>query len=259
MRRRDESDKRDLSDEGTQRTKTTKATRDESDLGAAAVCGAGRLGRFCLFGLLSLFGLFPLRADLVHVIEQSEINGEFAQISDTTLETGASYATATPPTKSGYIFTHWTSNQNDPLTARDAWGRAKENADYTLYQAVTLTAHYLPASQDSDGDDIADGYEPYWYGDLDENAASDTDGDGLTFAQELAADTNPLFADSAAPGGIAWANGVTMLYNPSNYAPYIVRSVPEGQLFATTTNYLAPGSVKQSDSLSSRSPYQYGS
>ncbi len=207
--------------------------------------------RFCLSGLLSLFCLFSLRADLVHVIEQSEIEGEIAQISKTALETGASYATATPPTKSGYIFTHWTSNQNDPLTARDAWGRAKENADYTLYQAVTLTAHYLPASQDSDEDGIADGYELYWYGDLDENAASDTDGDGATFAEEIAAGTNPLFADSVAPGGIAWANGVTMLYNPSNYAPYVVRSVPEGQLFATTTNYLAPGSVAQSQTLSS--------
>ena len=163
--------------------------------------------RFCLFGLLSLFGLFSLRADLVHVIEQSEIGGEFAQISDTTLETGASYATATPPTKSGFLFTHWSSNQADPLTARDAWGRARENADYTLYQAVTLTAHYLPASQDGDNDGVADGYEIYWYGDLDENAASDTDGDGLTFAQELAAGTNPFFADSVAPGGIAWQNG----------------------------------------------------
>ena len=201
--------------------------------------------------LSSLFAGLALRADVVHVVEKINLAGEVSELSDTTLETGLEYDTSAAPAKSGYIFVYWsTSQESDPLEVRDAWGRAYEQAKYTLYQDVELTANYMRAADDADGDGIADGYETYWYGDLDETPTSDTDGDGLTFAEELAAGTNPLFADEDAAGGIVYADGPVILYNPNGYAPFILRSEPEGELFASTTNYLAPGVVTNSAALS---------
>ncbi len=204
-----------------------------------------------LLVLVSLFAGFGLRADVVHVVEKINLAGVVSELNETTLETGLEYETSAAPVKSGWIFVYWSTSQaSDPLVARDAWGRAYEQAKYTLYQDVELTANYVSAAEDSDGDGIADGYEIYWYGDLDETPKSDTDGDGLTFEQELAAGTNPLFADEDVAGGIVYADGPVILYNPNGYAPYILRSEPEGELFASETNYLAPGVVTNSAALS---------
>ena len=191
---------------------------------------------------MALFAL-ALPAAVVHVYEQTEAGGVITQISDTTLDTGRAYTTQTAPAKSGYIFTHWTISTSQAFTNRDAWGRAYDAAPYTLYEDTTFTAHYLPASQDSDNDGIADGYELYWYGHLDVSAQADTDNDGYTFAQEIARGTNPLFPERHEEGPIAYADGAQWLYNPFGYKPYTLRSEPEGALFATVSEYVRPGTA----------------
>ena len=216
----------------TKATEATKATR----LGfASGVAGGCRLGLFCLIGLFCRFGLF---ADVVHVYERTS-TGEL--IADTTLETGRSYLTSAAPTKSGYIFTHWEISTTQEFESRDAWGRAYDAAPYKLYETTTLTAHYLANSVDTDGDGIADGYEYYWYGDLSKSASDDTDGDGYTFAEEIAKGFNPLFSERHVDGPVAYVDGEEWLYNPNGYAPYVLRSEPEGLLFETLTGYKRPG------------------
>ena len=169
-----------------------------------------------LISLLLFCAVLTSAAEVVHVYERAS-TGEL--LADRTLDTGRSYFTQTAPAKSGYIFTHWTISTAQAFSPRDAWGRAYDAAPFTLYEETTLTANYLPASQDSDGDGIADGHEMYWYGSLAESALSDSDNDGRTFAQELAAGTNPLFPERHEEGPVAYADGTLLQYNPYNLQP----------------------------------------
>ena len=176
--------------------------------------------------ILPLMLAVVARAELVHVYQETLAGGSRTQLSDETKETGASYTTQTAPALNGYIFTHWSISTTQTITDRDRLGRAKDAVSYTLYEETTLTANYLPESQDSDGDGVADGWEIYWYGDLSKNAASDTDGDGYSFAEELSAGTNPLMADESLAGGVAWADSELLQYNPDNLQAYTIRSEP---------------------------------
>ena len=191
--------------------------------------------------ILSLMLAVAAQGAMVHVYQETLAGGVRTQLSDETKETGATYTTQSAPTLDGYIFTHWSISTVQSFANRDRLGRAKDAASYTLYETTTLTANYLPQSEDSDADGVADGWELYWYGDLSKNAASDTDGDGYTFAEELAAGTNPLMADISIAGGIAWTDGELLQYNPDNLQAYQIRSEPEGSLFATITDYQTAG------------------
>ncbi len=196
-------------------------------------------------------------ADVVHITYQTSTGGTVSTVAEAALETGCAYTTVPAPTKSGYIFTHWTISTKQDFAARDVWGRAYDAPSFMLYEDTTLTAHYLPASRDSDGDGIPDGWELYWYGDLAPDAASDTDGDGATFAEELANGTNPLFPDTSESGGVSRALSGTFLYNPHRYAPVVVRSEPEGRLCTTTTNYCSTGDLQRTPTLSVANGFAY--
>ena len=193
----------------------------------------------CL-AILSILS-FAAFADVVNVYEETECGGVTMRVAERMLATGRSYRTAKPPAKNGWIFTHWTISTDQDFENRDVWGRAFDENPYKLYEKTTLTAHYLPVGTDSDNDGVADGNEIYWYGDLFQNAASDTDGDGFTFAQELANGTNPLMADLDINGPVKYADGALNLYNPSNYGAVVIRSEPEGALFATMSEVYRPG------------------
>lgn len=133
-------------------------------------------------------------ADLVHVVEQREVDGVTTVMRDETKITGMPWATAPAPSVDGAIFTHWTISTQQDFAARDAWGRAYDAPRFKLYEDTTLTAHYLPA-------------------------ASDTDGDGFTFAEEIANGTNPLMPDSAVEGPIAYADSDTLEANLQPFDP----------------------------------------
>ena len=208
---------------------------------------AGRLmmprpfNSFLLVGMMFL--AVAAKADVIHVYQCQNCDGVVEQLSDVTQNTGTDFASMSAPAVTGYLFTHWSINRQQEFVNRDAWGRALDAVSCRLYEATTLTANYLPVSRDADNDGVADGYEIYWYGDLSKNAASDTDGDGRTFAQEMADSTNPLFPDEDMIGEVLNFDSGTTLYNPNGYAPYVIRSEPEGALFATVTEYVRPGTV----------------
>ena len=179
-------------------------------------------------------------ADLVHVVEQREVDGVTTVMRDETKITGMPWTTAPAPSVDGAIFTHWTISTQQDFAARDAWGRTYDAPRFKLYEDTTLTAHYLPATRDTDDDGVPDGYELYWYGNLDQDAASDTDGDGFTFAEEIANGTNPLMPENEVAGAIAYGDGALLLYNPSGYASVVVRSEP-AVLFTASEEWLRPG------------------
>ncbi len=194
-------------------------------------------------GSLAAMLLTPALAQavVVHIYQQTVSSGITNLLSDTTLDTGGDYTTVPAPPLSGHIFTHWSTDADQMLDNRDVWGRARDATPFHLYEETTLTANYLPVSQDADEDGVADGHEIYWYGSLVESAMSDTDGDSLPFAEEIARGSNPLFPDAYLAGAVAPAFCAPLLYNPHSYAPYILRSEPDGVLFATSTNYAERG------------------
>ena len=196
----------------------------------------------CLAGLLG-------HADIVHVFEQTETDGQVVQISDRSLITGMPWTTQTTPAKNGYIFTHWTISTTQDFVTRDEWGRAFDVATFKLYEDTTLTAHYLSVSQDEDGDGLADGYEIYWYGNLNQGPTSDTDGDGFTFADELANGTNPLMSDADVEGPVCYVDSELLQYNPLNMPCCVFRSEPEGVLFATKSDIVKAGTYLTTETL----------
>ena len=188
------------------------------------------------FSILIAFCLLPFlsEANEVHVYEQTLAGGVTKQLSDSVYSTGRNFSTQTAPTISGYVFTHWSISTTQEFSPQDVWGRALDSASVKIYEETTLTANYVPVSQDSDKDGVADGYELYWYGSLDYNGASDTDNDGVSFSSELTAGSNPIFPESKLEGPVAYVNGVLLQYNPYNYSPYTLMSNPEGVLVTTT-------------------------
>ena len=191
---------------------------------------------------LALVGLFLLhltvgvRAEVahqVHLVQQIEVDGEIVEIIDLMPYTGDGFTTSNAVARAGYIFTHWSTSVVQDFANRDPWGRAYEQASFSLYETMTNTAHYVREDLDSDADGVPDGLELYWYGSLDVTAASDTDGDGFGFVQELGQGTNPHFADSY-PRGILTASAKPQFFK------VILRSEPEGTLFDTITNNVAP-------------------
>ena len=179
----------------------------------------------------------------VHIYERTLVGSVATQLSDTTFDTLSTFTTRTAPAQSGYLFTHWSISTTQAFADRDRLGRAKDAVSSLIFEETTFTANYLPDDQDTDADGVADGWEIYWYGDLSKAAASDTDGDGYTFAQELAAGTNPLLANDSDAGGIVWGDGGKLQYNPDGLAAYIVRSEPEGELMETVVEFVDPGTV----------------
>ena len=199
------------------------------------------LGRFRRLSIVvAACAAISLFAAEVHVVERAEYGGTIETLRDQTLYTGSNYVTQVAPKLGGYIFTHWSTSATEGFQGRDVFGRAFDAAPFTLYDNVTLTAHYEEDGLDSDNDGIADGHELYWYGNLAASALTDTDGDGMTFAEELAAGTNPLYPDRSL-SGVVTGDSSEWTYNPSNYHAYVIRSEPEGELFATVTGYAKTG------------------
>ena len=172
------------------------------------------------------------------------------------VEIGGEYATvAAPGSFNGLHFTHWTDSAAVGVESRDAWGRSLNPAVIPVNQNTTATAHYLPASRDSDGDGIPDWYEIEYYGTLANGADADSDGDGLSLLAERAGGTSPLFGDSSDPGGVAWADSGMVTVNLANYPTYALTSNPAGTVDQSAV--AAPGTVVTTPDLSGNASFGY--
>ena len=225
------------------------------------------MARIYRIGILILLVVMECHAAIVSVTECAQLGEERRVLSEhSSVETSSIFTTRTPPSYSGWIFTHWSLENVQPISNREESGKAKDRATFTVYEDTVAIANYLLASQDTDADDISDGHELYWYGSLAETPASDTDGDLYTFAEEIADGTSPILEDSRpirwfethVTGTVVCASSAAVFCNPHGYAPYVVRSEPEGTLFDTRSEYAAPGTAvttSRHDPRSSRFAY----
>ena len=110
----------------------------------------------------------------------------------------------------GYLFSWWDLNG---IRAQDPSGAALTTFSFSLTAPATATAHYINPSIDTVGDGISDWNKMTYYGSLAFGAASDTDGDGFTFAQELLRGFSPRVVDTVAQGGVSRRRSVLVAVN----------------------------------------------
>ena len=114
-------------------------------------------------------------------------------------------------TFANYKFAWWEKNG---VRQEDASGVALTSFTFALTANATLLAHYIDPSVDTDGDGILDWHEWTYYGTLANGPTSDTDGDGFTYAEELARGQSPRVADTLEHGGISRRRGTAFVINP---------------------------------------------
>ena len=172
------------------------------------------------------------------------------------LETGLSYSTVTAPvTFSSYRFTHWTNSSAPATIYRDAWGRSLNPISFVLLEATTATAHYLPATRDTDGDGVPDWYEIEYFGNLTRSASFDGDGDGIQLSAEYTGGSHPLYDNASQAGGVSYADSGLVTCNLAGYASYVLRSVPAGTV--SQTAIAPPGTVVTTSNLSTNASFGY--
>ena len=123
----------------------------------------------------------------------------------------------TPDLAGNVQFGYWTI---DGVRQADAWGAAYPVVSFTMGTANVAAVAQLFVG-DSDGDGIPDAYEQYHYGSLANDAATDSDGDGLSLMAEFSGGTSPLFGDRSDPGGVSWAQSGFVIVD-ANDAPTAV-------------------------------------
>jgi hypothetical protein len=192
----------------------------------------------CIELSIGLITAVSLQAATVNFVQTSwdDANGAplGAVSSSEWLETGESYSTVTAPsTFSVYRFTEWSNDSYPAEPYRDAWGRSLNPISFILLEDTVATAHYLPESWDSDADGVPDWFEIEYYGALGNDAASDTDSDGLTLLEEFSGDTHPLYANSSSEGGVAWIDSALVTVNFADFSRYTFSSIPAGLVDAT--------------------------
>ncbi|MGA0900646.1 MAG: FG-GAP repeat domain-containing protein, partial [Luteolibacter sp.] len=135
----------------------------------------------------------------------------------------------TPDMSGNADFGYW---ELDGVRLIDLWGRSYPQISFTMADTDrTAVAYLFPG--DTDGDGIADAVEMAYYGSLDNDANSDTDGDGLTLLQEIEADSNPLYGNSSTAGGVSHGSSEMVTVNLADYSRYTLASNPAGTVDET--------------------------
>ena len=179
-----------------------------------------------------------------------------AVVTSEYLDTAKSYTTITAPTSwDNYYFTHWTNSSYPATIYRDAWGRSLNPISFVLLEATTATAHYLPATRDSDADGVPDGYEIEYFVNLSRAASFDGDGDGIQLSVEYSGGSHPLYGNASQAGGVSYADSGLVTCNLAGYASYVLRSVPAGTVNQTTV--APPGTVVTTPNLSTNTTFGY--
>ena len=115
-----------------------------------------------------------------------------------TLTNGASYSLPAQPTASGYSFIGWYVDTN---RVDDPNGFSTGTLSFTISNDTTFVAMFLPATADTDGDGLSDGYEMYYFGTLSNTPAASPSGDGFSLAADIVRGYQPNVFNQIGDGG----------------------------------------------------------
>ena len=205
----------------------------------------GKAGARLLLGVsLCLAAVSSAWGELVQVEQVSSPIGFLSQT--TAVEVGENVVTLTPAlSKDGYAFGYWTAGAT---RLSDDGGRSLTTGVVKVEGTLTLTAHYFPENEDSDGDGIRDWFEYRHFGDLGQTLSADPDSDGFTNGQEDGLGQEPTIADLVEDGGISFASAGMATFADTSLIKYAIRSEPIGFVSGQTA-YAELGSKVTTASL----------
>ncbi len=178
---------------------------------------------------LSLVGMTLLPAWHARATQvlYDEVSSPAGLISNSqTVETSTEVTSSSAPFVSGsYSFVEW---QLGGVRQEDLLGRALNPFSFTIYEPTTATAVYVLTAEDADADGVKDWYERHFYGDLDEDAASDTDGDGIPLSLEYSRDYHPNLYNEEIGRGLVWQRSDAVFVSLTTNPLYVEKSDPDG-------------------------------
>jgi hypothetical protein len=132
----------------------------------------------------------------------------------------------------GSHFAYWTVNGVRKASPN---GVASSKVGLNISGDTEIVAHYIPSSQDTDGDGVMDWFEYYQFGDLSAGPEDDSDGDGFSNKRESELGQEATIAEFTETGGIAGRMSNSFTYADTTMLKVTIRSNPTGFINTSTT------------------------
>lgn len=190
--------------------------RGTSTLAANSLVTGGVSRRRSSLLFVDTTGRFPVRQNSVPATILDLIDYHVPGTNVTILDRAGS-------SSAGYTFAYYTRNGT---RVEDTSGVARTGFSFSVSEATVVTGHYFDPQADTDNDGIKDIGEWATYGSLANGPTSDSDGDGFTYAEELARLQSPRVVDMLTPGGISRRRGSLLFVDTTGRLPYRLRSSP---------------------------------
>lgn len=116
--------------------------------------------------------------------------------------------------KNGYHFAYWSLNG---IRQASSSGAALNQVNLQLSENSVLVAHFIPSDQDSDADGLMDWFELNQFGNLDQDATGDPDGDSFDNQKENILGQEATISDQVEDGGISFASSGNAFYFVQSY------------------------------------------
>jgi hypothetical protein len=175
--------------------------------------------------------------------ESSQPAGIFASQSNYVAPGSAVQTVVAPLISSTYGFAYWLVNGQRAVAAS---GQSLTTVSLVVNTDTAAIAVYVPVSEVTNDNTIPDYAELFYYGSTTNAATSDTDGDGLTFVEELTRGTDPTIPDVTTNGGaiLRLSDPATYVAGPLQYF-YQFQSQPGG-IVPPVSGYAPAGTTVQS-------------
>ena len=198
--------------------------------------------------------LSPFILNAQFTFEQKSDPAGLFSTTNQTFDSNTSLSTRSISTNYGdFFFTHWTING---VRKNDQKGQALHSISFSILNHTTAIAHFINKAQDSDADGIADWMEIKNFGNLNADAMSDSDGDGIPLSQEVRLGLNPSIDDNISEGGISVRRSVKVAVNFGGAKKLTLKSDPIG-LVSSQVILLENNSTYESQNLNGKSHGYY--
>ena len=107
-------------------------------------------------------------------------------------------------------------------------GVASSKVTLNIRELPQIIAHYIPSTEDTDGDGVMDWFELYQFGNLASGPADDSDGDGFSNKREGELGQEATIAEFTEAGGIAGRMSNTFSYADTSMVLATITSRSEG-------------------------------